>query len=74
MSYAAICATCPTIADCKHAFGKYWLDKSNGGVGCKHPFKGWGGSQQPTLPQMPHRKRLKMPTRPVRPMRQDELL
>ena len=32
------CETCPTISDCKTAFGKYWNDKSAGGTGCNHPF------------------------------------
>ena len=32
------CEECATIGDCKHAFGKYWGDKSLGGVGCDHPF------------------------------------
>lgn len=38
------CSNCKTIAECKFAFGKYWADKSGGGVGCKHPFApppGW---------------------------------
>jgi len=33
------CETCPTIQDCKEAFGRYWLEKSHGGVGCRFPFK-----------------------------------
>lgn len=32
------CAECPTIADCKNAFGKYWAEKSANGTGCKTPF------------------------------------
>ena len=32
------CADCKTAADCKQAFGKYWQDKSGGGIGCVHPF------------------------------------
>lgn len=32
------CAVCPSIKDCKMAFGKYWQDKSRGGIGCVHPF------------------------------------
>jgi len=32
------CADCKTIGDCRTAFGKYWQDKSHGGIGCAHPF------------------------------------
>ena len=32
------CADCKTVADCKIAFGKYWLERSQGGIGCNHPF------------------------------------
>jgi len=32
------CADCKTAADCKQAFGKYWADRSRGGIGCAHPF------------------------------------
>ena len=66
MSFKAKCNTCLVIADCKHAFGKYWVDKSSGGIGCMHPFAGWntGKPQMPTMPKMPRRP--KMPTRPVR--------
>lgn len=32
------CADCPTINDCKTAFGKFWKDKSGGGIGCKCRF------------------------------------
>lgn len=32
------CDTCPTIGDCKQAFGRYWSEKSSGGTGCEHPF------------------------------------
>ena len=33
------CETCETIADCKKAFGRYWTDKSHGGVGCDYRFR-----------------------------------
>ena len=38
---AAHCAACAVLKDCKRAFGKYWADRSHGGVGCMHPFHGW---------------------------------
>ena len=37
----AKCAECAAIADCKLAFGIYWREKSNGGVGCNTPLKPW---------------------------------
>lgn len=43
------CDVCPAIADCKHAFGKFWPDKSSNGTGCKHPFRGWN-VRRPALP------------------------
>lgn len=33
-----MCSECPTIADCKRAFGKYWSVKSDSGRGCLYPF------------------------------------
>jgi len=33
------CETCPTAGDCKTAFGKFWGEKSRGGVGCDTPFR-----------------------------------
>ena len=36
--FKAHCAACAAIEWCKHAFGKYWADKSSGGVGCKCPL------------------------------------
>lgn len=36
--FRAHCAACAAIEWCKHAFGKYWIDKSSGGVGCKSPL------------------------------------
>lgn len=35
------CASCPTSEDCRRAFGKYYEDKSRGGVGCNCPFPGY---------------------------------
>ena len=67
MSFKAICNTCPAIADCKHAFGKYWVDKSSGGVGCRHPFAGWGEGKPAVPPPLP-----KMPRRPKRPVRMSQ--
>ena len=69
MIFKSTCRTCRSIEDCKHAFGKYWVDKSSGGIGCMHPFAGWntGNPQMPTMPTMPKMpRRPKMPTRPVR--------
>ena len=36
------CEKCPpwTQTVCRHAFGKYWNDKSSGGEGCDHPLDG----------------------------------
>ena len=66
MSFKATCRTCRSIEDCKHAFGKYWVDKSGGGIGCMTPFAGWdtGKPKMQAIPKMPRRP--KMPTRPVR--------
>lgn len=57
MEYAALCKCCTTIADCKAAYGKFWEDKSNGGVGCFHQFPGWGKKPAPSFPKMPRRPR-----------------
>ena len=35
------CDSCPTAEDCRHAFGKYYVDKSGGGVGCNCRFPGY---------------------------------
>lgn len=34
------CAECPewTQTVCRHAFGKFWNDKSSNGEGCEHPL------------------------------------
>ncbi len=73
------CEKCPpwTQTVCRHAFGKYWNDKSDGGKGCTQPLDGvaeawrkagWtpdkGATKTITLP-LPSRP--KMPRRPVRP-------
>lgn len=42
-----LCAKCPTAADCKHAFGRYWLDRSSGGAGCNRQF----ASRKPDPPK-----------------------
>lgn len=59
MQFVRRCEICPTIADCKTAFGKYWLEKSHGGKGCSHPFEGWAKAEvkPPALPKMPRRPR-----------------
>lgn len=71
MDYAAICNACPVVADCKVAFGKYWLDKSRGGKGCGYPFPGWRKGVQvlPTMPKRPTRSVMQgeMILRPTRP-------
>ena len=33
------CGTCPTIGDCKTAFGRYWTERSHGGAGCDRRFQ-----------------------------------
>lgn len=71
MEFKAVCNCCPVIADCKVAFGKFWQEKSHGGVGCAYPFPGWGKTR-PTMPKLPTRpKRMaanqgEMILRPVR--------
>ena len=59
MQLTAFCSCCLSIADCKAAFGKYWLEKSHGGKGCCHPFTGWAKVEvkPPALPKMPRRPR-----------------
>ena len=41
----AHCDTCASIERCKHAFGKYWTDKSRGGIGCTYPLS--AGAEKP---------------------------
>ena len=42
------CETCPTIGDCKRAFGRYWTDRSHGGVGCDSRFQYLPAGGQPS--------------------------
>lgn len=35
-TYRNACATCDTIACCKHTFGAFWDAKSMRGIGCDH--------------------------------------
>ena len=69
------CEACPAevMAVCRHAFGKYWGDKSTNGEGCDFHLddvaeawraKGWtpGTAGVPITLPLP-----KMPTRPRRP-------
>ena len=74
------CAECPAEvqAVCRHAFGKFWDEKSGGGEGCDYPLdsvaeswyaKGWrpgSAGVSITLP-LP-----KMPRRPVRRLYQGQ--
>lgn len=32
------CAACGSFAACRYAFGRYFTDKSRGGIGCRVPF------------------------------------
>ena len=57
MEFKAKCSECKALVDCKTAFGRYWGEKSNGGMGCKHPFEGWGKKPPAELPKMPRRPR-----------------
>ena len=40
-TFKAYCKTCQAADDCRRAFGKYYEDKSRGGVGCNCPFPGY---------------------------------
>ena len=33
-----LCKDCKAADWCRHAFGKYYADKSHGGEGCEHPL------------------------------------
>jgi len=46
------CDKCEAIRDCKHAFGKYWPDKSHDGDGCSFQFRGWNVNIPALPPQM----------------------
>ena len=73
------CEKCPpwTQTVCRHAFGKYWDCKSDGGKGCDHPLdgvakawyaKGWKPGTSATVKlTLPLDGAPKMPTRPRRP-------
>lgn len=54
MQFVRRCETCAAIADCKAAFGKFWIDKSHGGEGCNHPLR---AAKAPQYPKMPRRQR-----------------
>ena len=51
--FARRCAECQAMPDCKAAFGRFWADRSSGGVGCNHPFSGWRRAEAnwPAQPQ-----------------------
>ena len=73
------CEACPTevMAVCRHAFGKYWNDKSTNGEGCDFPLddvaeawyaRGWKPGTGATVGlALPLDGAPKMPTRPRRP-------
>lgn len=73
------CGECPAEvqAVCKHAFGKFWGDKSMGGEGCDNPLdavaeawyaRGWKPGTGATMSlTLPLDGAPKMPTRPRRP-------
>lgn len=65
------------MAVCRHAFGKYWGDKSTNGEGCDFPLddvaeawyaRGWKPGTGATISlTLPLKDVTKMPTRPRRP-------
>ena len=65
------------MAVCRHAFGKYWGDKSTNGEGCDFPLddvaeawyaRGWKPGTGATISlTLPLKDVPKMPTRPRRP-------
>lgn len=73
------CGECPAEVQtvCKHAFGKYWGDKSTNGEGCDFPLddvaeawyaRGWKPGTGATISlTLPPKDVPKMPTRPRRP-------
>ena len=73
------CEVCPAEvqAVCRHAFGKYWNDKSTNGEGCDFPLddvaeawyaRGWKPGTGATISlTLPLKDVPKMPTRPRRP-------
>lgn len=65
--FKAHCAACAAIERCKHAFGKYWADKSSGGVGCKCPLTACAKPATPKPPPAPAAApALKLVSEPVR--------
>lgn len=73
------CEACPAevMAVCRHAFGKYWGDKSTNGEGCDFPLddvaeawyaRGWKPGTGATISlTLPLKDVPKMQTRPRRP-------
>ena len=47
------CNTCAVAADCRKAFGRYWLERSNDGVGCDLRFSGWRPGEGASAPETP---------------------
>lgn len=47
-NFAQRCDACPSLSQCRAAFGTFWLDRSSGGKGCQHPFT--ANRQQPKPP------------------------
>lgn len=60
--FKMLCKDCKSVEWCKHAFGRYWQDKSSGGVGCRCPLP-----QDPT-PFIRAVKKADPPQAPVRPV------
>ncbi len=48
------CDVCKAVAWCKEAFGKYWNDKSGGGIGCNSPLP-QDGRYNPAITAPTHR-------------------
>lgn len=79
------CEACPAevMAVCRHAFGKYWGDKSTNGEGCDFPLddvakawyaRGWKPGTGATMSlTLPLDGAPKMPKRPVRQKAQQQL-
>lgn len=40
------CEGCAALADCRQAFGRFWGEKSRGGIGCDSSFRGWGAARR----------------------------
>lgn len=51
--FKAHCPACAAIERCKRTFGKYWADKSSGGVGCKCPLTAYAKPAAPEPPKPP---------------------